>query len=268
MENSRERFEEEYALWIRSAAKDIAFTYNQLNPGESKKIIEQSEKYLKEPESVYGREGLDAIKRLVPDNILLLSTDAVVFSQSIFVRMPSIFDYAVALNRRYYLGSWYSIITFNRTYLQEASEIMLRYTLEHELLQKEIFEENLEKEGAKRFTPEEKKKISNETLKKAIEKSGITKDDLIKENKLMLRISYNSPLIPKPFAETALYMYVEKNLDDIRTYAEASKSAKEDELGKKLNSDFKGWIDFSMNAYDIFLSDVKKELNYADYGYA
>src|SRR3990170_4947003 len=231
MQNSRERFEEEYALWIRSAAKDIAFTYNQLNPGESKKIIEQSEKYLKEPESVYGREGLDAIKR------------------------------------RYYLGSWYSIITFNRTYLQEASEIMLRYTLEHELLQKEIFEENLEKEGAKRFTPEEKKKISNETLKKAIEKSGITKDDLIKENKLMLRISYNSPLIPKPFAETALYTYVEKNLDDIRTYAEASKSAKEDELGKKLNSDFKGWIDFSMNAYDIFLSDVKKELNYADYGY-
>jgi len=215
---SKEKFEEEYTLWVKSAAKDIAFALNQLKPEEIKRIISLNEQYLKEPESVYGTEGLETVRSLVPANILLLSTDAVVFSQSIFVRMSSIFDYAVALNRRYYLGSWYSIITLNRTYLKEASETMLRYTLEHELLQKEIYEENLRK-GKRAFTYEERRKISDETLNKAIEKTGITKDELEKENQLMLEISLHSPLIPKPFAETALYWYMKKNLEELKNEA-------------------------------------------------
>lgn len=264
---SKETFEEDYTLWIKSAAKDIAFALSQLKPDEIKKIITMNELYLKEPESVYGKEGLEVVRKLVPENILLLSTHAVVFSQSIFVHMPGVFDYAVALSRRYYLDAWYSIITLNRTYLKEASETMLRYTLEHELLQKEIYEENLKNE-VRKFTPEEKRKISDEALSKAIEKSGITSDELVRENKLMLKISSISPLIPKPFAEVALYWYIEKNLEELKTYGEASKTEKEDNIGKKLNSDFKGWLGFSTNTYKIFLTDVKKELNYVDYGYA
>jgi hypothetical protein len=264
---SRKDFEEEYTLWIQSAAKDIAFSISQLKPHEIKKIIGLGEQYLENPESVFGTEGLDVMKKLAPGKILLLSTEAVVFSQSIFVRMPCVFDYAVALNRRYYLGSWYSIITINKMYLEEASENMLRYTLEHELLQKEIYEENMRTE-ARKFTPDEKRKISDETLDKAIEKSGITPGELVKEKKLMLKISQVSPLVPKPFAETALYCYIERNLEDLKCFGEASTSEKEDRIGKKLNSDFKEWIDFSIDVYDIFLSDVKKEMNYSDYGYA
>ncbi len=266
MQGSRS-FEKEYTLWIKSAAKDIAFALNQLKPDEIKKIIIQNEQYLTEPASVYGTEGLEVARSLVPENILLLSTDAVVFSQSIFLPFPSVFDYAVALNRRYYLGSWYSIITLNKAYLEEASETMLRYTLKHELLQKEIYEENIRNE-VRKFTPEEKRKICNETLQRAIEKTGITSDELVRENQLMLKISSISPLIPKPFAETALYWYVEKNLEEFKTYGEPSKTEKEDNIGKRLNSDFKMWLDFSVKTYKIFLTDVKKELNYMDYGYA
>ncbi|GFO97662.1 hypothetical protein ig2599ANME_1867 [groundwater metagenome] len=264
---SKKEFEEDYTLWIQSAAKDIAFALSQLKPHEIKRIIARSELYLKEPESVYGREGLEAARKLAPENILLLSTDAVVFSQSIFVRMPSVFDYAVALNRRYYLGSWYSIITLNRKYLEEASENMLRFTLEHELLQKEIYEENIRNE-ARKFTPDEKRKISEETLNRAIEKSGITREELEREKALMLKISHISPLIPKPFAETALYWYIERHLDELKVMGEPSMNEKEDALGKKLNADFKEWIDFSAGVYKLFLSEIKKELNYTDYGYA
>lgn len=264
---SKEEFKEQYTLWIKSAAKDIAFALGQLEPEVMRAIIARNDQYLKEPESVYGTDGIERAKMLAPGNILLLSTDAVVFSQSIFVRMSSVFDYAVALNRRYYLGSWYSIITLNSTYLKEASETMLRYTLEHELLQKEIYEENLRGESRK-FTPEEKRKISDGTLNRAIEKTGITKDELAGEKKLMLKISHTSPLIPKPFAETALYRYIEKNLGELKDYCETSKTEKEDNIGKKLNSDFKEWIDFSMKTYRTFLTDVKTELNYMDYGYA
>ncbi len=263
---SKKEFEEEYTLWIQSAAKDIAFALGQLEPHEMKKILARNEDYLREPELVYDTCGLGSVRELVPSNIILLSTDAVVFSQSIFVRMPSVFDYAVALNRRYYLGSWYSIITLNRMYLEEASKTMLRYTIEHELLQKEIYEENIRKE-ARKFTPEEKRKISDDTLNKSIEKSGITKEELGKERQLMLKISHHSPLIPKPFAETALYWYVERHLDEIKDMGESSTTEKEDSLGKKLNSDFREWIDFSADVYRLFLSGIKKELNYTDYGY-
>ena len=264
---SKEKFEEEYSRWIKSAAKDVAFALNQLKPEEVKSIIMRSEQYLEKPESVFGIEGLDAVRKLAPPNILLLSTGAVVFSQSIFAPMPGVFDYALAMNRRYYLGSWYSIITFNSAYLKEASEAMIKYALSHELLQKEIYEENM-RNGVRKFSPEEKRKISKETLHKAIERSGITPDELAQENELMLEISWHSPLIPKPFAETALYWYMERNIEDFGQYAEASKTNREDTIGKKLNSDFKGWLDFSTNTYKMFLAGLKKELNYMDYGYA
>lgn len=264
---SKKEFEEDYTLWIQSAAKDIAFSVSQLRPHEIKRIIARSEQYLKDPGSVYGTDGLETARKSVPSNIILLSTDAVVFSQSIFVRMASVFDYAVALNRRYYLGSWYSIITLNRKYLEEASENMLRFTIQHELLQKEIYEANIRNE-ARKFTPEEKKNISDETLKRAIEKSGITREEIGLEQALMLNISHNSPLIPKPFAETALYWYIESHLDELKCLGEPSMNEKEDALGKKLNADFKEWIDFSAGVYKLFLSEVKKELNYTDYGYA
>jgi hypothetical protein len=267
-ELSKKKFEEEYSKWISFAAKDIAFSLNRLKPGDLKTIITRNEQYLEKPESVFGTCGLDNVKNLTTQNILFLSTDAIVFSQSIFAPFPGVFDYAVALNRRYYIeGSWYSIITLNSTYLEKASVTILKYALFHELLQKEIYEENM-RNGIRKFSPEEKRKISNETLDKAIESSGISPEELMKEKDLMLDISSNSPLIPKPFAETALYNYVEKNLDELKDYREKSRTEKEDTIGKKLNSDFKDWLDFSTETYRKFLGEVKKELNYMDYGYA
>ena len=267
-ELSKKKFEEEYSKWITFAAKDIAFSLNRLKANDMKNILTRNEQYLEKPESVFGSSGLETIKKLSTQNILFLSTDAIVFSQSIFAPFPGVFDYAIALNRRYYIeGSWYSIITLNSTYLEEASQTILKYALFHELLQKEIYEENM-RNGIRKFSPEEKRKISNETLDKAIENSGITPEELMKEKDLMLHISSNSPLIPKPFAETALYHYVEKNLDELKDYREQSITDKEDTIGKKLNSDFKDWLDFSTETYSKFLKEVKNELNFMDYGYA
>ena len=268
IELSKKEFEEQYSLWISSAARDIAFSLNRLKPSGIKKIIARNEQYLERPESVFDVIGLDEVKKLAPGNILFLSTDAVVFSQSIFAPFPGVFDYAVALNRRYYIeGSWYSIITLNTTYIEEANETILKYAIFHELLQKEIYEENM-RNGVRKFSPDEKRKISNDTLNKAIESSGITPDELMTEKELMLQISSNSPLIPKPFAETALYHYVEKNLGELNDFREKSSTEKEDTIGKKLNADFKAWLDFSTDTYRKYLRELKKELNYMDYGYA
>lgn len=267
-ELSKKKFEEEYSLWISFAARDIAFSLNRLKTGHLKKIMARNEEYLENPESVFGTSGLDYVKSLAPEKILFLSTDAIVFSQSIFAPFPGVFDYAVALNRRYYIdGSWYSIITMNTAYLEKATETILKYALFHELLQKEIYEENM-RNGIRKFTPEEKRKISSDTLDRAIESSGINPNELIKEKEIMLEISSNSPLIPKPFAETALYHYVVKNIDDLRMFSEKSSTDKEDTIGKKLNSDFQEWLEFSTDTYRKFLDGVKKELNYMDYGYA
>lgn len=267
-EISKKKFEDEYSIWIISAAKDIAFSLNRLKSKDIKKIIARNEQYLENPEWVFGSKGLDAVRKLTRENILFLSTDAIVFSQSIFAPFPGVFDYAVALNRRYYIeGSWYSIITLNTKYIEESSETILKYAIFHELLQKEIYEENM-RNGIRKFSPEEKRKISNDTLNKAIESSGITPDEIMIEKELMLRISSNSPLIPKPFAETALYHYVAKNLEELKEFREKSSTEKEDTIGKKLNADFKEWLDFSTDIYRKFLGEVKKELNYMDYGYA
>ncbi len=267
-ELSKKKFEEEYSLWISSAARDVAFSLNHLKPSDIKKIIACNERYLQEPETVFGTSDLEMVKKLAPPKILFLSTDAIIFSQSIFAPLPGVFDYAVALNRRYYIGgSWYSIITLNMTYVKESSETILKYAISHELLQKEIYEENM-RNGIRKFSPDEKRKISNVTLNKAIESSGITPDELMKEKELMLKISSNSPLIPKPFAETALYHYVEHHLDELKDFSEKSTTEKEDSIGKKLNSDFKDWLGFSTDTYRKFLLGVKKELDYMDYGYA
>ncbi len=267
-DDSRKRFEEEYSLWLSSAAKDIAFSLNRLKRKDIKRIITCNEEYLEKPESVFSSKGLDTVKAIAPEKILFLSTDAVVFSQSIFSPYPGVLDYAVALNRRYYIeGLWYSIITLNTSYMKEASHSVIKYALFHELFQKEIYEENM-RTGKRKFSPEEKRKISNDTLKKAIESSGIVPDELVKERELMLNISSNSPLIPKPFAETALYHYVEKNLTDLLKFAEKSITEKEEAIGRKLNLDFREWLDFSTCTYSKFLSEIKKELNYMDYGYS
>src|SRR3990170_793159 len=257
---SKKEFEKEYTLWIQSAAKDIAFTLNQLKSQELKKIIVQSEQYQKEPESVYGTDELETVKDLVPSGILLLSTDAIVFSQSIFVPMPSVFDYAVALNRRYYLGKWYPIITLNKKYLREASQAMLKYTLEHELFQKEIYEENM-RSGIRKFTLGEKRKISDETMNKAIEKSGITNKELRMEKEIMLKISSVSPLIPKPFAETALYLYVEKNIEVLKDYGMDSRTDKEDKIYPSLEISVQFFSDFILLICPAIHSIILKYLD-------
>lgn len=263
---SKQKFEKEYSMWIRAAAKNIAFSLSHIKPDDVRKLLIRNEDYLNNPESVFGTDGLEVVHEFTPDNILFLSTDAVVFSQSIFAPLPDVFDYAVSMNRRYYIGSWYSIITLNRMYLKEASQSMLKYAIFHELLQKDVYEENMRK-SLRKFTPEEKRKISKDTEILAIQKAGITTEELLQEKDLMLDISSRSPLIPKPFAETALYWYVEKNIESLQKYSESSRTEKEEAVGKKLNEDFKGWLDFSSNTYKNFLSELKKELNYMDYGY-
>ena len=71
-ELSKKKFEEEYSLWISSAARDIAFALNRLKPGDKTRIIARNEEYLEKPESVFGASGLDAVKELTQESILFI----------------------------------------------------------------------------------------------------------------------------------------------------------------------------------------------------
>jgi len=265
------KFEKEYEEWIRSAARDVASGLRKLEPARIKNIMGFYEKCSRNPSSMYEeiqseRERVQGLVDL--KGVILLTTEAVIFSPSIFTQRESYFDYAIAMNRRYYLDSWFTIITINKAYLRLASDTMLKYTLLHELYQKEMYEIRL-KEGLRLFKPEEKRLINLEAKRKSIDVSGITEEELLREIELMLSLTTTFPLVPKPFAETCLFRYLEENLDKLKGLGNKSSLDSDEKIGKTLYSDFIDWIDFSLEAYRLFLGELKRELDftYLEYGY-
>jgi len=185
---SKKEFEEEYTLWIQSAAKDIAFAFSQLKPHEQKGIIGKSEKYLREPESVYSTEGLEfRQKNGSREHYFALHWCCGLSRRAFFSGWHLSLIMLLHWTGDIYLGSWYSIITFNRKYLEEARNRCCGSPWNMNCFQKEVYE-GISGSEAKKFTPEDKRKISDETLNKAIEKSGITREEIAAEKVLMLRI--------------------------------------------------------------------------------
>jgi len=259
-------FPEDYRRRIVEAAvgtREIMSRF--LNPGEIKRTLKLLEGWAVNPSSLYKRSGrLESLNK----KAILLVMKGVAFSPSIFTSDAEMFDYAVAMVRRYYLeGRWYPLLAVNEAYLDEASPVMVEYTLEHEFYQMELYHQRVAEKGVMRFTREEKREISAVADKKAVEKVGISEDELIREKTIMLRVSHTSPLVPKPFAEACLYRYLQENLDELAEQGVASTTPREEEVGVRMSTDFQEWMEAALSVYRLYLDRLKRELEYLDYGY-
>lgn len=265
----QKKFEEEYKAWIKSAAKDAAFVLKNLPYYEQARIRDFYKKYSANPAGIFKElQDKDRFQRLFGDRlkgILLLETEAVAFSTTIFIDTPEILDYAIAMNRRYFVRNlWFSIIAINSSFLNGASDIVLLYTIEHELQQKELYEEQMEK-GARMFSPEEKRLINLEARRKAGDITGIGEEDLLHEKDLMLTLSTSCPLVPKYFTDISLYMYVVKHWEHVKQLGVMSRGQREEQMGDQLSRDFSQWMDFSDEIFRVFYREIGTEMEETGY---
>ena len=273
-EEKRKKIEEEYVSWIESAAREVAMMLKSLEVEEIKKRINFYEKCLKSPASMhlsFETEREDEIEKIVGKDrlkdIILLKTEAVIFAPTIFPPFSGSFDYGIAMHRRFFLrGLWFSIMALNEAYFKLAAEFMLRYVLEHELIQGEMYKE-LATQHIKSISPEMKGVFHEEARIKAIQRSGISTEELDQERNLIFDLSFKSPMIPTGFAAVSLFKYLEENWEKVKCFGIPSQNETEKEL-EKASTEFVNWLDFSFNAYRAFLKELKEEMSMtgAEYG--
>jgi hypothetical protein len=273
-ERSRKKFEAEYISWMELAAREIAETLKKLDVNEITKITEFYEKSLEHPASMHlplekGEE--EAIEKFVGKsrvkNTILLKTKALIFAPSILAPSTSSLDYGTAMHRRFFLrGLWFSIIALNEAYIKSATESMLRYMLEHELAQGEIYKE-LAAQHIKILNSEMKGVVHEEARVKAIQRSAISADELEREKQLILDLSAQFPLVPVHFASASLFKYLEEHWEEVKRFGLASQNEIEKELELSAEK-FADWADSSRDFFKAFLKELRREITMtgAEYG--
>ncbi len=254
--------------WLTHAAREVAGILKNRDVSQITTTLAFYERCLNEPVSLHvplSEEEEELIKRLAGEerikNTILLKTEAIIFAPS-----PSgSFDYGTAIHRRFFVrDAWFSIIALNEAFLASASEIMLRYVLEHELIQGDLYKE-LAKRGLKSINTDIKGLIDEETRQEAIQHTGITEEELEAEWKLILELVNKCPLVPTHFASAALFTYIDRNRERLKEYGLPSSDDIDEELSK---ADFKAWSLDSFKLFGLFLKELKKELTMtgAEYG--
>jgi hypothetical protein len=272
----REQFEQHYRQWITLVASDIALPMKNAERSVIEAVLNRCEQYRGDPPSMYTAIPGDLrarLERLVGSDrlqgILLLSTDMVAFSPSIFMQRQNILDYAIAMNRRFFFRIyWFPIIVINQAFIEQADERMLHFLLEHELVQNEMYTEHVTAHGCRPLSSDEKRAIDGQALQQAIERSGITQEEHIREHELMQEISMSAPPVPKTFAETSLYEYLDRHWEEIKDLGVKGETESEAEFEAMVAQEH-GWIDFSHEIYGLFLTELKRKLDvtYHEYGY-
>jgi hypothetical protein len=84
----------------------------------------------------------------------------------------------------------------------------------------------------------------------------------------MMRLSKTVALIPKPYAEMAIMVFLEENFPEVCFQGVASGNDEERTFGEELYKEFIGWADFSKKTYAAFVRDLLKGLDEANLGYA
>ncbi|MCK4475971.1 MAG: hypothetical protein KAU16_04515 [Methanophagales archaeon] len=273
-EENRKKYEAEYIAWVQVAAKEIAETLKKLNFDKIDKNIEFYERSLEHPASMHSlleKSEKEVIEKLVGKkrvkNTILTKTKALIFAPSILVPSTSSLDYGIAMHRRFFIrGLWFSIIALNEDYLESATESMLRYMLEHELAQGEIYKE-LAVHQIKILSSEMKGVVHEEARVKAIQRSAISADELKRERQLILDLSAKSPLVPVHFASVSLFRYLEENWEEVKRFGLPSQNEIERELELSAEK-FADWADSSCSSFKIFLRELKQEITMtgAEYG--
>jgi hypothetical protein len=266
----QEKFEREYREWICSMAKDAALRMTLQSAARRERTIELY-KQLQDPRAVFRKiSDLQRIKRLAGDeisNYILVETDAVTFFPSIHSTVPGVLDFAVAMNRRFFCKDlWFPIIALNSEYIEQSSDGVLGFTLEHEFEMDRIYQKI--STNLRALSGEEKREVASSAQEISARKRQITQSELIEDEKLMIQLSKSQPLIPKPYAEMALLLYLEDNFSDLRSLGLPSRSDEEKSFGAELYEEFRGWSNFSKNTFSLFVREILAYLKEINRGYS
>jgi hypothetical protein len=250
-------------------AKDVAHQLVEADPKERGRILQMYRK-MEDPKKVFRPlSNPDRIMNLggdEADGYILVETDAMTFFPSIGSSTPGALDFAVAMNRRYYYrGLWFSIISLNSEYLRRVSDRVLAYALEHEFEMGRLYQQAFGE--MRKLSPGEKLEISQLAHQTSVKKTKISLEDLIDEERLMLELSESQPVIPKPYAETALLTYTEENFSRLEKFGTESEDDEEDAFGAELYDEFEGWSKFSIQSFRLFVREAAQGVGEAYRGY-
>ncbi len=266
-DKGRESFEQDYKNWLLLMARDAA---NRLVAMPPKKRVEALEGYkrLKNPHSVFRRPpDEERILRLGRERIsefIIVVTDAVTFFPSIY--SSGALDFVVAMNRRFfYNGLWFPIIALNSEYIRRSSDRVLAFALDHEFEMSRIYMEM--SMNLRALSSDEKRTVVDSAQKISTERLKITQEELINDEKLMHELSVSQPLIPKPYAESAMLIYLEDNFAELKHYGRKSLNSEEELFGAGLLEEFQSWSEFSRKTYELFVREITSFLREANKGY-
>jgi hypothetical protein len=275
-EEPQKRDDEAYITWLLSTAKEIAESLKKLDPHRIKQIIQSYEQYRDHPAALHiplDSEEEEAIKQLVGSDrlkdIILLKTSAFIFTPSILAPSQESLDFGTAMYRRFSLhGQWFSVIAVNETYLKNATKAMLRYMLEHELAQGEIYTD-LAAHDVKNLSSDMKRTIHEEARIKAMQWSCISSEEMAQERHLIIDLTAHHPLVPVHFASASLFKYLEENWEDLQRFGCVSRNETEQAMETSTEK-LAEWADFAINSFGSFLKELKKELTMTgtEYGIA
>jgi hypothetical protein len=228
-------------------------------------------KKLKDQRAVFHKPSdTKRLERLAGDKIskyVLVETEAITFFPSIYTSFPGALDFSVAMNRRFfYQELWFPIIALNSEYIKQSSDRILGFTLEHEFEMSRIYKQI--SANLRSLSADEKRDVANSAMQQASGRRQITQDELIEDERLIVHLSKSQPLIPKPYAETALMVFLEDNFSDLRSFGIPSESDDEQLFGAQLYEEFIGWADFSRKTYALFVREVLADLIESNRGYA
>lgn len=269
-EPERQKFEKDYWDWLLSVAKDAARSLADL-PMTKRELTTRNYKQLLDPKSVFRKlSDPKRLERLAGDKIskyIVVETEAITFFPSIYTSVPGALDFSVAMNRRfYYQELWFPIIALNSEYIRKSGDRILEFTLEHEFEMSKIYQQI--SENLRALSGDEKREVASSAQQYAATRLQITQDELIEDEKLMVQLSKSRPLIPKPYAETALLLFLEDNFSDLRSFGVPSESDEERTFGAELYDEFQGWAYFSKKTYASFVRELLADLKESDRGYA
>lgn len=268
-DTDRHKFQDNYKNWIVAMAREASRRLSLLRPSERDRIARLYRDY-RDPRSVLRPvSDVGRLRRLAEDKAslyVLAESDAITFAPSMYSSSPGVLDFAVAMNRRfYYQGLWFPIIAFNSSYINSIGDRLLQFTLEHEFEMSRIYQEISLNHRA--LSDGEKKEVVDSAQEISQDRLNITPEEIVEDEKAMIRASFASPMIPKPYAETAMLIFLKDHYPELKGPGVQSKSSQEEAFGKELYSDYEGWADFSVRAYRLYLQEVLSGLRDADIGY-
>ncbi|MCW7078759.1 MAG: hypothetical protein OCU22_06510 [Canidatus Methanoxibalbensis ujae] len=263
----RKKFEDEYIMWLKLSARDIASTLKMLDERRREEIFSFYERISRYPEDMHSPLSHDERARLERilgaeraeklTNTIFMKTEAAIFAHPIFQTSSSFFDVGVAMHRRFFVsGRWFAVIALNELYIEIASDRMIHYLIEHELIQGEMYEE-LARMNVRYLSDALKGAYHEAARIEAARKTGISEYEIHREEDLIREIATRAPLVPTGFAATSIFLYLMRNYDTVEHFGWHSRDEKEREL-ERLSLDFATWIDFSIHTFGSFVNELKK----------